>query len=327
MTLSQLRYFIAIVDAGFNITQAAQLVHATQPGLSKQLKQLEDELGFMLFIRKGRSLEALTEAGTQVLIHARQMQIQANSIRSLASSFRGDSLGQLIIATTHTHARFVLPPAIAEIRRKFADLSIHIQATSDTQEQALLERNDVDFALLSTAGELPGKGVPVPLFRWQRVVVVPKAHPLAAMRRLKLKQLSDFPLISYESAVSEASSLRQAFASQNLSPKFAMFAHDADLIKTYVRSGIGVGILAEMAISSLQDTDLVQLPAPVEIPECTAWAVLPFEKILRDHTALLLKTLAPHLDLRDVKRVLAGNQLSEWGISPTWIELSQAISC
>ncbi len=326
MTLSQLRYFIAIVDAGFNITQAAQLVHATQPGLSKQLKQLEDELGFMLFVRKGRSLEALTEAGTQVLTHARMMLIQANHIRSLARNFRGDSAVQLTIVTTHTHARFVLPPAIAEVRNKFNELSIHIQPNTDTEVQAMMERGEADLSLFSTAGELPATGLAVPLFRWQRVIVVPKAHPLAQVRKPSLKLLADFPLISYESVLSPTSSLRRAFDAQALQPNFAMYAQDADLIKTYVRSGIGVGILAEMAISSLHDPDLAQLPAPPEIPECIAWAVLPHEKIFRDHTAQLLKSLAPHLDLRDVQRVLAGNQQANWGKSPTWVELSQTIS-
>jgi len=327
MTLVQLRYFVAIADAGFNITAAAEHVHATQPGLSKQLKQLEDELGFLLFVRKGRSLENLTPAGAQVLTHARKLLGEATNIRAFAANQRHDGHGQLLIATTHTQARFVLPPVISQVHQAYPRLSIHLQPSADGDVLAQLARGEADLALISTAGDAPADGIAIPMFRWRRVVLLPRAHPLAQSgARPTLADLSGFPLVSYESSIRPESSLRRAFAEHGLEPQLAMTARDADLIKTYVRTGIGVGLLAEMAVSAAHDSDLVALPAPDAIPECTAWAVLPRERVLRDYTIDLLVALAPQLDRHDLRRILAGNQIAQWPAPPTWTELSQAIT-
>lgn len=327
MTLVQLRYFVAIADAGFNITQAAEHVHATQPGLSKQLKQLEDELGFLLFVRKGRSLEGLTPAGGHVLTHARKMLSEAANIRAFAANQRRDGHGQLLIATTHTQARFVLPAVIARVHQAYPQLSIHLQPNADSDVLTQLARGEADLALISTAGDMPVDGIAIPMFRWRRVVVLPRSHPLAqAGRRPTLADLADLPLVSYESSIRPDSSLRRAFATSGLEPQLAMTARDADLIKTYVRAGIGVGLLAEMAMSTIHDTDLVALQAPDAIPECVAWAVLPKERVLRDYTVELLVALAPQLDRHDLRRILAGNQTADWPAPPTWMELSQVIT-
>lgn len=327
MTLVQLRYFVAIADAGFNITAAAENVHATQPGLSKQLKQLEDELGFLLFVRKGRSLEALTPAGTQVLSHARRMLAEAANIRAFAANQRRDAHGQLLIATTHTQARFVLPPALSLVHQAYPQLSIHLQPSADGDVLAQLARGEADLALISTAGDVPADGIAIPLFRWQRVVLVQRTHPLAQPgARPTLADLAAYPLVSYESSIRHDSSLRRAFAARGLEPQLAMTARDADLIKTYVRAGIGVGLLAEMAVSAVHDADLLALPAPESIPECVAWAVLPRERVLRDYTVELLVALAPQLDRHDLRRILAGHQAPSWPAPPTWTSLSQAIT-
>lgn len=327
MTLAQLRYFVAIADAGFNITLAADHVHATQPGLSKQLKQLEDELGFLLFVRKGRSLEGLTPAGSQVLHHARKLLAEAANIRALAANQRRDGQGDLSIATTHTQARFVLPPVISHVHQAYPQLSIHLQPSADADVLQQLARGEADLALISTAGAAPADGIAVPMFRWRRIVLVPRAHPLAARAAVPtLADLAAYPLISYESSLRPDSSLRRAFVGAGLEPQLAMTARDADLIKTYVRAGLGVGLLAEMAVSAIHDSDLVALPAPDAVPECTAWAVLPRERVLRDYTVDLLVALAPQLDRHDLRRVLAGNSPPQWPVPPAWTDLSQAIT-
>ncbi|GAB3377694.1 LysR family transcriptional regulator [Lysobacter fragariae] len=327
MTLTQLRYFAAIADSGFNITLAAERVHATQPGLSKQLKQLEDELGFLLFSRKGRSLDSITPAGTQVLAHTRRLLAEASNIRSFAANERRDGHGRLVIATTHTQARFVLPPAISQVKQTFPRISVHLHPSSEGEVLDLLARGEADFALISTAGDAPTGGIAVPLFRWKRVVLVQRDHPLARKGTAPtLGQLASHPLVSYESSVRPDSSLRRAFTAADLQPQIAMTARDADLIKTYVRAGLGVGLLAEMAVSATEDRDLVALQAPEAIPECIAWAVLPRERVLRDYTIDLISALAPQIDQRDLQRVLAGNQIADWPKAPSWVELSQAIT-
>lgn len=327
MTLTQLRYLVAIADSGFNITLAAERVHATQPGLSKQLKQLEDELGFLLFSRKGRSLNSITPAGIQVLAHARRLLAEGHNIHSYAANQRGEGEGHLSIATTHTQARYVLPSAIARVKLGYPQISVNLQPTADSEVLGRLASGETDFALISTAGEEPAGGVAVPLFRWRRVVLVPGAHELAMSGAAPtLEQLANQPLVSYESSLRPESSLRRAFASAGLEPQLAMTTRDADLIKTYVRAGLGVGLLAEMALDAHDATDLRVLPAPAVIPGCVTWAVLPRERVLRDYVVELLHAIAPQLDRRDLRRVLEGNVEPQWPAPPSWVELSQSIT-
>ncbi|MGR4894227.1 LysR family transcriptional regulator [Stenotrophomonas sp. LARHCG68] len=326
MTLTQLRYLVAIADAELNITLAATRVHATQPGLSKQLKQLEDELGFLLFVRKGRSLESVTPAGEEVISRSRAVLAEANNIRTYAANQRRESHGQLILTTTHTQARFVLPPAVARIKQAYPQVSVHLQQAAESDALDLLSQGDADIAVISTAGSEPTTGIAVPLYRWRRLVLVPKGHPLDRAGTVPdLTALADYPLISYESSKRPSSSLRRAFASRELEPDLALTALDADLIKTYVRAGLGVGLLAEMAVSG-NDTDLRAWPAPAAIPECIAWAVLPRDRVLRDYALELMHVLAPQIDKRDLRRVLDGNQEANWPKPPTWESLTQTIT-
>ncbi|KAF1689890.1 LysR family transcriptional regulator [Pseudoxanthomonas koreensis] len=326
MTLTQLRYLVAIADAGLNITLAAARVHATQPGLSKQLKQLEDELGFLLFVRKGRSLEAITPAGVEVLERARVILAETANIRAYAANQRRESHGQLTITTTHTQARFVLPPAIARIKREFPQVSVHLQQSTEGAALDLLGSGEADMAVVSTAGGEPQGGIAVPLYRWRRLALVPRGHELdRAGRAPDIQELAKYPLISYESSVRPESSLQRAFTGAGLEPNLALTALDADLIKTYVRAGLGVGLLAEMAVST-GDTDLRGWPAPPEISECIAWAVLPRERVLRDYALELVNVLAPQIDKRDLRRVIDGNQEPDWPEPPSWELLTQPIS-
>ena len=326
MTLTQLRYLVAIADSGLNITLAAERVHATQPGLSKQLKQLEDELGFQLFVRKGRSLDAIAPAGERVLEHARRILAEAANIRSYAANERGEYSGRLLLATTHTQARYVLPPVIAAIRREFPRVDVDLQAASDAEVLQLLH-DGADLALISTAGSTPPGGLPVPLYRWRRVLLVPAAHPLAELSRAPtLAELGRHPLISYESSTRGDSSMRRAFAAAGVEPQIAMTARDANLIKTYVRAGLGAGLLAEMATGPREDDDLRILEAPAEIPECITWAVIPRGRVLREYALALLHGVAPQLDRRDLRRVIEGNLEPDWPRPPGWRELSQAIT-
>ena len=318
MTLTQLRYLVAIADSGFNITQAAERVHATQPGLSKQLKQLEDELGFQLFLRKGRSLEGVAPAGVKVIEHARRILAEAANIRSYAANERGEHRGRLLLATTHTQARYVLPPAIAELKQRYPQVSVDLFASGDAE--VLDKLADADFALISSAGSEPASsGVAVPLYRWRRVLLVPAAHPLAqSAQPPSLDELAKHPLISYESSNLPESSLQRAFAAAGVAPQVTMTARDANLIKTYVRAGLGAGLLAEMAVNHREDDDLRMIEAPPELPECITWAVVPRGRVLREYALALLHTLAPQLDPRDLRRILEGNQEAKWPPAPRW---------
>jgi DNA-binding transcriptional LysR family regulator len=325
MTLTQFRYVVAIADSGLNITLAADRVHATQPGISKQLKQLEDELGFQIFARKGKSLERVTPAGAQVIERARVILAEATNIRALAANLRHETQGELRIATTHTQARFVLPRAVAALKRRYPQVSVHLKPAGDAEVLSLLERGEADIAIVSSAGSAPQGGLAVPLFRWERVILVPRGHELSRLTRTPtLDELAEFPLVSYESSLKPESSLRRAFLASGKLPKIALTARDADLIKTYVRAGLGVGVLAEMALTPEDAADLRVLPADGLFPTCTAWVVLRRDRVLRDYALELLQELAPQLDRRDLRRVLDGSITADWATPPSWRDLTRA---
>ncbi|HVC17460.1 MAG TPA: LysR substrate-binding domain-containing protein [Rhodanobacter sp.] len=325
MTLVQLRYLIAIADSGLNITLAAERVHATQPGLSKQLRQLEDELGFQLFVRKGKSLDAITHAGEQVIERARAILTEAANIRAIAADLRHEAHGELRIATTHTQARFALPAAIAALSTLYPQVSVHLQPTRDADVLAQLEAGHVDMAVISSAGAPPASGIALPAYHWHRVIVTPQGHPLAAREQPPtLHELAALPLVSYESSLKAESSLRRAFDAVGLTPQIVMTAGDADLIKTYVRAGLGIGVLAEMAMQD-SDTDLCPLPADHLFPRCTTWIVLRRESVLREYMLEFIGQFAPHLDRREVARTLAGDAAeNDWPGVPHWRERQPA---
>ncbi len=324
MTLAQLRYLIAIADSGLNITLAAERVHATQPGLSKQLKQLEEELGFTLFTRRGKSLDAITAAGAQVIERARVIVSEASNIRALAANLRKEAQGDLRIATTHTQARYALPPAIAGLRKRFPDVGVHLQPGGDAEILELLDRGETDLAVVSTAGA-PPNGLALPVYRWSRVALVPRGHALTKLgRALTLADLSAYALVSYESTLKPESSLRRAFEEAGLPLRLAFTARDADIIRTYVGAGLGVGILAEMALDP-DDHDVVALPIDSLLPACTTWIVLRRDRVLRDYALEFIARLAPQLDRRDVRRAFDhGIAVDRWPEPPQWRELDAA---
>ena len=324
MTLTQLRCLVAIAEAGLNITLAAERVHATQPGLSKLLRQLEDELGFQLFQRKGRSLTAITHAGEQVLERARTILAEAANIRSIAANLRNETQGTLRIATTHTQARFALPGTIAAFSRLYPHVSVHLQPTSAPDVFLALEGGLVDLVMVSTTADMPpAGGIALPAYRWNRVILVPHEHPLVQQAQpVTLEQLAAYPLISYDSTLKPGSSLTRAFDAVDLRPQIVMTASDADLIKTYVHQGLGVGVLAEMALQPERDAGLHTLDADHLFAPCTTWMVLRRDSVPRDYTLDFIDLFAPHLDRRAVRHVLGANGASppSWLTAPHWRE-------
>ena len=323
MTLTQLRYLVAIADAGLNITVAADRVHATQPGLSKQLKAFEDELGFQIFTRRGKSLERLTAAGHEIVERARAILAEAGNIKTFADNQRGRAHGDLRIVTTHTQARFVLPGALAALRGNYPELSVSIEPAEEDKAREDIERGVADLAVLSSAGEAPSFGLAVPLFTFDRIVLVSRRHPLAELKRpVEVADLAKHPLVVYSSYTRADSTLRQAFAAAGFEPKIALTARDADLIVTYVREGFGVGILADLAISHATGPDLVALDASKLLRRCISYGILPRDRVHRDHTLDLLIQLAPQLDRTTLRRALRGVG-DAWPEPPAWRTLQQ----
>lgn len=302
MKLHQLRYLVAVVENGLNITAAAQRLHTSQPGVSKQLKLLEDELGFQVFMREGRALTRLTPAGAQVVERAQRILGEIRSIKRLSDELSNEAGGSLSIGTTHTQARYVLPEVIRAFRQRYPDVQLHLHQGTSEQIAAMMERDQVDFAIATGSHELFPDTTLLPLYRWHRSVVVPRGHPLTREKRLALKALAQHPIVTYSFSFSGPSSLNEIFAAAGLTPNVALTARDADVIKTYVRLGLGVGIVASVAIEPAADGDLVALDASHIFPTHTTWVGFRRGMLLRKYMYEFLQALGGHLDRRSVDR-------------------------
>lgn len=305
MTLVQLRYLIAVVDANLNITAAAVRLNATQPGISKQLKLLEDELGFQVFVRKGKSLERTTRAGVEVIERARSVLVETDNIRSLAADFQQQTDGDLRIISTQTQARLFLPRVLSMLKAQYPALGIRQTYFSENPAAASSESESVDLSVVSASDHETVGSPAIPLYRWRRSLLAPAGHPLTRLGRpVTLADIAEHPLVSYPSMARPGSSVARAFNLANLTPRFAGTAQDPELIKSYVRSGLGIGLIAEMAVSSNDGSDLVAIDIGDLLPVCTAWAVLRRDTVARRYTLELLRLLAPRYSLQDVTRLL-----------------------
>ena len=212
MKLQQLRYLVAIADAGLNVTAAAQLLHTSQPGISKQLRLLEDELGLKLFVRKSRALVRTTPAGDKVIARARVILREVANIRGLAAEMRRDEEGALSIATTHTQARYVLPDVLTRFRQKYPGIRVHLHQGTSDQIAEIIERERIDFVVATGVNALFDKLIRIPVFRWRRGIVIPKRHPLATTPKPSFAQRGQYPIITYAFSFSGTSSLLEQFA-------------------------------------------------------------------------------------------------------------------
>ena len=302
MKLHQLRYLAAVAQSGLNITAAAEKLHTSQPGVSKQIKLLEDELGFQIFVRDGRNLSRVTPAGQQVIDRAVRILREVQNIKRLSDEFKDEARGSLSIATTHTQARYVLPDMIKQFRDQYPEVRLHVhQGTSEQiAEMASLDR--IDFAIATGSQSLFDGYSLLPCYRWHRHVVVPKGHPLAKVKKPTLKQLASYPIITYVFSFSGPSSLHEIFAKEGLVPNVVLTARDADVIKTYVRLGLGVGIVASMAVEEREDSDLVRIDTSHLFPAHVTWIGFRRGGLLRKYQLDFMQLFAPHLTRRVIER-------------------------
>lgn len=302
MTLQQLRYLVAVHANDLNMTAAARSLKTSQPGISRQLKQLEEELGFELFERQGRSLVRATAPCEQIIVHAANILRDMHIIERTAAEFSEADGGSLSIATTHTQARYILPPVIRAFRDKYPKVRLHLHQGTSEQIADMVARNLVDFAIATGSEELFPHLVRLPLYRWHRAVVVPQGHPLASAGRLTLKAIAEYPIVTYIFSFSGRSSLTARFETAGLSMDVALTARDADVIKTYVRAGLGVGILASIAIDPVLDADLVTIDAAHLLEGHTSWIGFRRGALLRTFMYDFIRLLAPHLSVQLIRK-------------------------
>ena len=298
LKLSQLRFLAAVVQNDLNVTTAARKLHTSQPGVSKQLRLLEDELGFPLFERDGRNFVGITPAGRAVVDRSLRILEEAQNIRQLSQEARNEQLGSLSIGTTHTQSRYVLPPVLQQFRVRYPEVDLHLHQGTSEQIAELAKLDRVEFAIATGGADLFPGLVRLPVYRWRRRVIVPRGHALATGRQLTLAALARHPIVTYTFSFSGRSSLPALFESAGLKLNVALTASDADLIKTYVRLGFGVGIVASMAIDPATDGDLVALDADHLFAPHVTWIGFRRGRLLRGYLREFIKAFAPHVTPR-----------------------------
>ena len=311
MKLQQLRYIWEVAHHDLNVSATAQSLFTSQPGISKQIRLLEDELGVEVFARSGKHLTHVTPAGEVILELAGEILRKADSIKRVAQEFSNERSGTLSIATTHTQARYVLPGIIKEFIASYPDVSLQMQQGTPMQIAEMAAEGSVDFAIATEALELFSDLIMLPCFRWNRCIVVPKNHPLAQMDKLTLEAVAAHPIVTYTFGFTGRSKLDDAFNSLGLTPKVIFTAVDADVIKTYVRLGLGIGIIAGLAYDHDLDTDLVKLDASHLF--ASSVTSLGFRKgtFLRGYMYDFIVELAPHLTRDIVQEALSRSNPAE----------------
>jgi LysR family cys regulon transcriptional activator len=312
MKLQQLRYLTEVVRRGLNVSEAADALHTSQPGVSKQIRALEDELGVQVFARHGKRLVSITEPGKAVVAIAERILSEAQNLRRAGEEFANDQLGTLTIAATHTQARYALPKAVAAFKRRYPKVKLVIHQGNPTQicEQVLTGEADLCVATEAIA-EYPDL-ISMPVYQWNRCVVVPPKHPLLKAVPLTLEQLVQYPIVTYDFAFANRSLVEKAFENRRLQPNVVLTALDSDVIKTYVELGLGVGILAKMAFDPKRDVTLRAIDASHLFESSTTRLGIKRNAYLRRYTYEFIEFFAPHLPRSVVERAVRGEEGSRY---------------
>ena len=310
MNFNQLRFVRETVRRKFNLTAAAEALHTSQPGVSKAIIEFEEELGFPIFVRHGRRLTALTEPGRAVLPIIERLLLEAENLKRTGKDFVAQDVGSLTIATTHTQARYKLPAVVQAFRAAHPSVHLSLKQGSPPQLAEMVLRDEADVAMATEAiADVEGL-VSLPCFTWQHVAVVPRGHALLAQmggKPLSLDVLARFPLVTYDQAFAGRKRLDEAFAQRRIVPDIVLAAIDADVIKTYVEAGLGVGIVAEVAYDATRDTALVAIPVGHLFGSQVTHLAIKRGATLRAYVHDFIALVAPGVDTAMIERLVRGD--------------------
>lgn len=304
MKLHQLRYIREVAKRNLNISEAAETLHTSQPGVSKQIQLLEEELNLQIFQRNGKRLVGITEPGQAILALAERMMLEVENIKRVGEEFSHVETGSLTIATTHTQARYRLPSAVKAFMDQYPKVKLTIHQGNPTQVADQVASGEADIGIATEAISNYEKILCLPLYRWNRCIVVPHGHPLISDIPLTLKKIAQYPLITYDFGFTGSSIVSGVFDKQGLSPNIVLTAIDADVIKTYVNLGLGIGLLANMAYDKERDTNLSMIDASHLFPESTTYLGIRRDAYLRGFAYAFIQLLAPGYDQRAVQAAL-----------------------
>ena len=307
MNLHQFRFVQEAARRGLNLTEAAKALHTSQPGVSKAIIELEEELGIDIFTRHGKRLKRITEPGQHVLDSIAIILREVGNLKRIGEQYSAQDSGMLSIATTHTQARYVLPVPVAKLRERYpkVNISLHQGAPDQVARMVIEETAEIGMATESLANypEL----VTLPCYEWQHVLVLPAAHALSKKERLTLEEIAFEPLITYHPSFTGRTRIDNAFAQRQLTPRVVLEAIDSDVIKTYVRLGLGIGIVAEMAVAADKDTDLATRPLGQLLGQNVARIALKRGAYLRDFVYHFASLLSDRLDKNLILKAMTGH--------------------
>ena len=312
MKLHQLRYVWEVARHNLNVTATATDLFTSQPGISKQIRLLEDELGVEIFARSGKHLSRITTAGRIILDKAGRILQEVDSIKAVAEEYRNETRGTLAIATTHTQARYVLPGVLTALRDAYPDVSLHMRQGNTEQIGEMASSGLVDFAIAPEALDGYRELVMMPCYRWNRCVVVPRGHRLAERAQLTLEDLEAYPVVTYDAGFSErlpVAGHADAEGEDN-GLNVAFSAVDTDVIKTYVRLGFGIGVIASMAHDPQADADLVSIDAANLFHPSTVYIGCRSGTFMRQFMIDFVSLFAPHLTAELIDRAFAAQTLA-----------------
>lgn len=295
MKLRQLQYVTEVIKNGMNVTAAAEKLFTSQPGVSSQIKRLEEELGVTIFERSGKHINGLTPEGELLAERFKVILNETDNVKRIAEDFSHPDSGMLSIATTHTQARYILPPVISEFRKRYPKVQLQINQGTPEQIASLTDSGKADIGIATEALELFDNLILLPCYRWNRCLIVPKGHELMSESLLTLNAIAEHPIITYTFGVADRSVINRAFKKENLDLNVVLMAADAEVIKTYVRSGLGVGICARMAYDRQQDRDLAVLDAGNLFDSSVTSLAIRKNAVLREYVYEFIQLFASHL--------------------------------
>ena len=308
MKLQQLRYVAEIARCGLNVSDAAEALFTSQPGVSKQIKLLEEELGVEIFQRSGKRFSAITEAGQSVLAICRRMLQEADNLKRVGNEFSAGDSGSLVIAATHTQARYALPMVVRDFVAQHPKVKLTMHQGNPGQIAEWVKSGEADIGIATEALDQHAQLLSLPVRQWSHCVIVPEGHPLTHLASLTLPELARWPLITYDSAFSGRSRINRAFERHNLAVNVVLTALDADVIKTYVSLGLGLGIIADMAFDAQRDAGLVALPAGHLFERNTTRLALRRGAYLRQCDYDFVTLFAPHLSRAAIEVAQRSNE-------------------
>src|SRR5574337_1692760 len=305
MNLQQLRYVVEVSRRGLNVSDAAEALYTSQPGVSKQIRLLEEELGVAIFVRHGKRLVELTDPGRQVLVIAERMLRDQANLKMVGEEFRQESEGVLSIATTHTQARYALPPVIQRFIQRYPKVRLNLHQGSPTQVCDYVLSGEADIAIATEAIAENENLVMLPCYQWNRSVIAPRGHPILKAQPLTLEEIARWPIITYDFAFTGRNQINKAFLGRGLKPNVVLTAIDSDVIKAYVAMGLGVGILASMAFDPVAAKHLGALDAAHLFESSTTRIGIRRNAFLRGYVYAFIELFASALTRRVVEASLA----------------------